>query len=243
MRQIVLDTETTGLDPAQGHRVIEIGCVELVSRRVTGATFHRYLQPDRDIDAEAEAVHGLSAQFLASQPRFDEIAEEFVDFISGAELIIHNAAFDVGFINHELRLWRPDHPPVAEICTVLDTLTLARNRHPGQRNSLDALCNRYGVDNSDRTLHGALLDSRILADVYLAMTGGQVALLLDEQESAEDNVATRERESIQRVASNRPPLTVIRASDAEIAAHEAYLDGLDKASGGACAWRRLDAAS
>ncbi|HXH04115.1 MAG TPA: DNA polymerase III subunit epsilon, partial [Candidatus Competibacteraceae bacterium] len=183
MRQVVLDTETTGLDPAQGHRVIEIGCVELVNRRHSGRHFHHYLQPDREIDAEAIQVHGISNEFLADKPRFADIAAEFLAFVDGAELVIHNAAFDVGFLNHELRLYDPAHPGLENLCRVLDTLVLARQLHPGQRNTLDALCKRYGVDNSQRTLHGALLDAEILADVYLAMTGGQVALGLEEAAS------------------------------------------------------------
>jgi DNA polymerase-3 subunit epsilon len=171
MRQIVLDTETTGLEPAEGHRIIEIGCVELIERRLTGNDFHRYLQPDREIDAGAEAVHGITNAFLADKPRFAEVVEELVDYCRGAELVIHNAPFDVGFLNHELKLWREDAPTIEELCGVVDSLVLARKMHPGQRNSLDALCKRYGIDNTHRDLHGALLDAQILADVYLAMTG------------------------------------------------------------------------
>ena len=181
MRQIVLDTETTGLEPAQGHRIIEIGCVELVNRRPTGRTFQRYLNPDRPIDPGAQAVHGLSSAFLANQPRFIEIVEDFVAFVAGAELIIHNAPFDVGFVDHEFGRLPPPQRLLTDLCTILDTLALARQLHPGQRNSLDALCKRYGVDNSNRDLHGALLDARILADVYLLMTGGQGALTLHAQ--------------------------------------------------------------
>ena len=179
MRQIVLDTETTGLDPSQGHRVIEIGCVELMNRRGTGRNFHRYVNPERAVDPGALAVHGIEQSFLVTQPVFASIAAEFVDFVRGAELVIHNADFDVGFLNHELK--RIDDLPddIRDICEVRDTLSLARRMHPGQRNSLDALAKRYGIDNSMRELHGALLDAQILADVYLAMTGGQASLSLD----------------------------------------------------------------
>ena len=180
-RQIVLDTETTGLDPAAGHRVIEIGGVEIINRRPTGRHIHFYLQPDRAIDPDAQRVHGISSEFLADKPRFPEVAEEFLDFIRAAELIIHNAPFDIGFLEHELRLWGGVANTIRELCGVLDTLELARLRHPGQRNSLDALCKRYNIDNSRRELHGALLDAEILADVYLAMTGGQVSLVLADQ--------------------------------------------------------------
>ncbi|GIX21248.1 MAG: hypothetical protein KatS3mg121_0031 [Gammaproteobacteria bacterium] len=177
-RQVVLDTETTGLAPEEGHRIIEIGCVELVDRRLTGRTFHQYLQPDRAIDPGAVEVHGLTDDFLADKPRFGDVAEAFLDFVTGAELIIHNAPFDVGFLDAELRRWRADHPSIGELCRITDTLALARRLHPGQRNTLDALCKRYNVDNSERTLHGALLDAQILAEVYLAMTGGQASLAL-----------------------------------------------------------------
>ncbi|MGB5716746.1 MAG: DNA polymerase III subunit epsilon, partial [Gammaproteobacteria bacterium] len=179
MRQIVLDTETTGLEPADGHRIIEIGCVELNDRRLTGNTYHQYIQPDREIDAGAIEVHGITNEKLADKPRFTDIAAEFLEFIDGAELVIHNAPFDVGFIDHEFRLLEDSPGGVNDHCMVLDTLALARRMHPGQRNSLDALCRRYEIDNSQRELHGALLDAEILADVYLAMTGGQVSLSLD----------------------------------------------------------------
>lgn len=184
MRQIVLDTETTGLEPDLGHRIIEIGCVELVNRRPTGRTFHHYLNPEREIEQGALEVHGITAEFLRDKPRFADIADELMDFISGAELVIHNAAFDVAFLDAELRRHAANVPAfagrlVSAECRILDTLALARDMHPGQRNSLDALCKRYGIDNSHRELHGALLDARILADVYLAMTGGQVGLALE----------------------------------------------------------------
>jgi DNA polymerase-3 subunit epsilon len=235
MRQIVLDTETTGLEVAQGHRIIEIGCVELRNRRATGNHFHRYLNPERDIDAGARAVHGLSREDLAGKPRFAEIADEFIEFISGAELIIHNASFDVGFLDAELaRL--PGEPArrVGTLCQVLDTLGMARAMHPGQRNNLDALCKRYGIDNSHRELHGALLDARILTDVYLAMTGGQSALALDEQAPrrvAGSGGATAEAGP---AALN---LRVLPASDAERAAHEQLQEVLQKESHGRCLWR------
>lgn len=236
MRQIVLDTETTGLEPQDGHRIIEIGCVELVNRRLTGNHYHQYLQPDREIDAGAVEVHGITSAFLADKPRFADIAEEFLEFIAGAELVIHNAPFDVGFINHELK--RLSGPPrqVETVCSVLDTLALARRLHPGQRCSLDALCRRYEVDNSQRELHGALLDAEILADVYLAMTGGQVRLSLGGHE-----VGTARPPTIRRLEAGRPPLRVIRADAEELDAHQARLAAIEKASG-ACIWQRMQAA-
>ena len=178
MRQIVLDTETTGLEPEQGHRIIEIGCVEMINRRLTGRTFHHYLNPERDIDPGAQEVHGLSREFLSDKPLFGDVADEFLEFVGDAELVIHNAPFDVGFLDAELTRLARELPAMQVVCPVLDTLVLAREMHPGQRNSLDALCRRYQVDNSQRELHGALLDARILAEVYLAMTGGQAALSL-----------------------------------------------------------------
>ena len=239
-RQIVLDTETTGLDPAQGHRVIEIGCIELLNRRLTQRRFHVYLQPDRAIDDDAIRVHGLTSEFLASQPRFPDIADELLNFIRGAELIIHNAPLDLGFLNHELRRCGRDQTMLEQICTVEDTLLMARQRHPGQRNSLDALCKRYNIDNSQRTLHGALLDAEILADVYLAMTRQQDSLFVPATVAS----ATVNPDSARRAAlrQNRPPLPVIRADAEECAAHALYLDLLDKSSGGSCVWRRLGAA-
>jgi len=236
MRQIVLDTETTGLEPADGHRIIEIGCVELVDRRLTGNTYHQYIQPDRQIDAGAIEVHGITNEALADKPRFADIAAEFLEFISGAELVIHNAPFDVGFIDHEFALLAEPPGTVADHCTVLDTLVLARHMHPGQRNSLDALCRRYAIDNSQRDLHGALLDAEILADVYLAMTGGQVSLSLDSQ--ADQN--GEQRQVIRRLAANRTPLRVIRADAREAAAHAARLEAIEKAAAGTCVWRQLE---
>lgn len=236
MRQIVLDTETTGLEPGDGHRIIEIGCVELVNRRLTGNTYHQYLQPDREIDAGAIEVHGITNEMLADKPRFADVARDFLDFVSGAELIIHNAPFDVGFINHELKLLGGDWGRIDALCKVLDTLALARQLHPGQKNNLDALCKRYGIDNTHRELHGALLDAEILADVYLAMTGGQTTLSLG---GSHATGAAAVPETIRRL-SGRPALRVIRASDEELAAHEQRLQAIDKASGGKCLWKNWE---
>jgi DNA polymerase-3 subunit epsilon len=235
-RQIVLDTETTGLEPAEGHRIIEIGCVELVNRRPTGRTFHQYLNPDREIDRAAEDVHGLSNAFLADKPRFAEVFEEFLEFVGDAELVIHNAEFDLGFLDAELNRLEPVGPQMRSVCCVLDTLMLARKLHPGQRVSLDALCKRYEVDNSGRDLHGALLDAQLLAEVYLAMTGGQAELVLG-AETSSGPVSTAETGAVRRKGLK---LVVQRATEQEIAAHEAALDRLEKASGGKCLWRQLD---
>ncbi len=236
MRQIVLDTETTGLEPEQGHRIIEIGCVEVIRRRKTGRTFHRYIRPDREVDRGALEVHGITNEFLAQQPRFEEIAEEFIEFISGAELIIHNAAFDVAFLNAELRRL-PQRKQIHQLCSVLDTLILARQMHPGQRNSLDALCKRYSIDNSHRELHGALLDAQILLDVYLAMTGGQTALILTEVSLEDESVVVEHEMPVRPLGE----LKVVLASDDELAAHERALAAIDKASGKKTLWRALDA--
>ena len=236
MRQIVLDTETTGLEPSEGHRIIEIGCVELVDRRITGDTYHQYIQPDRDIDAGAIEVHGITNESLADKPRFADIAAEFLEFIKGAELVIHNAPFDVGFIDHEFRLLDTFPGTVAEHCKVLDTLAMARRLHPGQRNSLDALCKRYDIDNSQRELHGALLDAEILADVYLMMTGGQVSLSLDSRTDSHGN----QRAEIQRVAADREPLRIIRASESECQAHTERMQAIEKACDGSSVWRQLE---
>jgi DNA polymerase III subunit epsilon len=234
MRQVVLDTETTGLEVEQQHRVIEIGCVELFNRRLTGRTFHRYLNPERDIELGAEQVHGLTRERLAREPTFSQVHSEFLEFIRDAELIIHNAPFDVAFLNAELARIALAHK-VDELCRVLDTLALARQMHPGQRNSLDALCKRYSVDNSHRDYHGALLDARILAEVYLAMTGGQAVLTL----SAESDLGrNRARQTAPRYAAGAR-IAVIRPSENELAAHEHVLALLDKASGGQTVWRRL----
>ncbi len=240
MRQIVLDTETTGLEPKDGHRIIEIGCVELERRRLTRNNYHQYLQPDREIDAGAVEVHGITNEFLADKPRFADIAEDFLSYIKGAELIIHNAPFDVGFINHELRLLGSGYGQLEEYCSVLDTLVVARKLHPGQRNSLDALCKRYQVDNSQRDLHGALLDAEILADVYLLMTGGQTKLALSSEEQQAGS-GKKSDEGLRRLAENRPALKVLRASEEERHRHDERLLAIDKSCGGECVWRRVDA--
>jgi len=239
MRQIVLDTETTGLEVEQHHRVIEIGCVELLNRRVTGRSFHRYLDPERDIDEGAQRVHGLSRERLANEPKFAHIHAEFLEFVRDAELIIHNAPFDIAFLNAEFERLESAvnaaRAKITDFCRVLDSLALARQLHPGQRNSLDALCKRYSVDNSLREYHGALLDARILADVYLAMTGGQAKFTL----SAESDTArSRARQAAPpRFAGVR--ITVITASEEELAAHEQVLTLLDRASRGNTVWRKL----
>jgi DNA polymerase-3 subunit epsilon len=219
VRQVVLDTETTGLEAAAGHRIIEIGCVELVNRRYTKKTFHRYVNPQRTVDAGALEVHGIDDEFLSTHLPFAEIAEEFVEFVSGAELVIHNADFDVEFINHELRRLDGATKDIRERCSVLDTLAMARRLHPGQRNNLDALAKRYEVDNSKRDLHGALLDAQILAEVYLSMTGGQVSLSLDNTSS---DSATH-RSGLVRVQRDGLVLAVVRASAEEHAAHDAIM--------------------
>jgi len=229
MRQIILDTETTGLEPSDGHRVIEIGCVELVDRRLTGNHFHQYINPERDIEDGALEVHGISSEFLQDKPVFADVVEEFLEFVSGSELIIHNAPFDIGFLDWELSLLqRADR--MGDHTTVLDTLELARDLHPGQRNSLDALCKRYEVDNSSRSLHGALLDAEILADVYLAMTGGQSDLGLSFEAPA-----APEQAAALGGASKRGPLQVLLPSDEEAAAHEARLKTIQERSGH-CLW-------
>ncbi|MCZ8528489.1 DNA polymerase III subunit epsilon [Alteromonas sp. PRIM-21] len=232
MRQIVLDTETTGIDPKEGHRIIEIGCVEVVNRRLTGNHFHVYINPGRHIEQEAIEVHGITNEFLADKPTFSQVAQEFVSFIKGAQLVIHNAPFDVGFMDHEFGMEASTKGVITnQICDVLDTLTLARQMHPGQKNNLDALCKRYGIDNSHRTLHGALLDAEILADVYLLMTGGQTKLKLASS-SGNDADST----AIRRVKRGANKLKVIKATADEITQHEARLDIVEKA-GGKCLWR------
>jgi DNA polymerase III subunit epsilon len=235
MRQVVLDTETTGLEVEQQHRVIEIGCVELNNRRLTGRSFHRYLNPERDIDEGALEVHGLTREQLAKEPKFVHIHAEFLDFVRDAELIIHNAPFDIAFLNAELA--RLDGAQrMTDLCRVLDTLALARQMHPGQRNSLDALCKRYSVDNSHREFHGALLDARILAEVYLAMTGGQAKLVLSAES---DTVRSVSRLETPNRAAVTVRIAVVSANEAEMAAHEHALALLDKASGGKTVWRTL----
>lgn len=239
MRQIVLDTETTGLDPKQGHRVIEIAAVEMVNRRLTGNHFHRYLNPLREIDAGAMQVHGITNEFLQDKPLFQDIVADFIEYVSGAELVIHNAPFDIGFLNSELGLlatladWEGRAGTVAEYCpSVVDTLKLAKELHPGQKNNLDALCKRYLVDNSGRTLHGALLDAELLAEVYLAMTRGQESLAIELDEATP--MAGQEE-----AWSTRPTLVILAATGEELAAHAAQVESIDKASQNACLWRTM----
>lgn len=234
-RQIVLDTETTGIDPKSGHRIIELGCVEMLERRLSGNNLHLYFQPDREIDPGALAVHGISNEFLADKPRFADKAEEVLNYLSGAELIIHNADFDVGFLENEFSLCGRA-TTLSGICTVTDTLGMARKQFPGQRNSLDALCKRLGVANAHRTLHGALLDSEILADVYLVMTGGQTALSLDDDEAERGSDGNRTAAAI-----DASRLRLVRADAGELAAHERWLERLDEQSANGCVWRRSTA--
>lgn len=231
LRQVVLDTETTGINPKEGHKIIEIGCVELLNRRLTQNRFHVYLNPDREIDAGAIEVHGITNEFLRDKPRFNDVVDDFMAFTKEAELIIHNAPFDVGFLNHELSLLDKETRTVESNSTVFDTLAFARKKHPGARNSLDALCKRYGIDNSHRDLHGALLDAEILAEVYLIMTGGQ-ASLLDEG----DDMNSSARQPIIRLSADRPRLKVIGCSEEELSDHQLRLEKIAKASGGNCLW-------
>ena len=236
MRQIVLDTETTGLDPRQGHRIIEVACIEMVNRRLTGRHLHKYVNPEREIDEGAQAVHGITLEFLADKPKFADIVDEFLDFINGAELVIHNAPFDIGFLNAELR--RLDRVPVGTICSgVTDTLKMAKELHPGKRNSLDALCDRYEIDNSTRTLHGALLDTELLADVFLAMTRGQNSMMI------EPDAEARPQLGADGVVRQRKPLIVRRALPEEVAEHDRVLAAIDKESKGACVWLPKTAAA
>lgn len=238
MRQIVLDTETTGLEPAEGHRVIEIGCVELLDRRPTGNNRHLYLNPGRDIDEGALEVHGITTEFLADKPVFGQVVADFLAYIQGAELVIHNAPFDVGFLDHELRLLEGDYGAIADYCGVLDTLQLARQKHPGQKNSLDALCRRYGVDNAHRELHGALLDAEILAEVYLLMTGGQTRLSLGGADAGTEE-GEAGVEEIRRLPADRTPLRVVSPAEAELEAHQRKLDRMAREGAGAL-WRELE---
>jgi DNA polymerase III subunit epsilon len=232
MRQIILDTETTGLEPELGHRIIEIAGVELVNRRLTGNHFHRYINPERESEAGALEVHGLTSEFLGDKPRFREIVNEFLDYVGGAELIIHNAPFDIAFLNHELG--RLDQKPITEYCAgIVDTLRLAKDMHPGKKNSLDALCERYQIDNSARTLHGALLDAQLLAEAYLAMTRGQESLMMEVESVSTPGAAAE-------TVRGELDLVVVRASADELAAHARQLEEIDKASGGACIWKRFD---
>jgi DNA polymerase III subunit epsilon len=233
MRQIVLDTETTGLDASLGHRIIEIAAVEVVNRRFTDRHFHCYLNPDREIDAGAMQVHGISNEFLADKPRFRDLVGDFLEFVSGAELIIHNAPFDVGFLDAELALVGRDR--ISEYCPLItDTLKMAKSLHPGKRNSLDALCERYAVDNSARTLHGALLDARLLAEVYLALTRGQDSLLMDALETSGPSAT-------ELAADEKLEVVVVRASEEELSLHAAQLEEIDRACKGACLWKKLEA--
>ena len=229
-RQIVLDTETTGLSPQEGHRIIEIGCVELINRRLSGNHFQVYINPERLIDAEAIEVHGISNDFLQDKPLFADIVDDFISFTQGAQLIIHNAPFDVGFLNHEFALLQRHLGKIEDYCDIFDSLEYARKKHPGQRNTLDALCKRYSIDNSHRELHGALLDSEILADVYLLMTGGQSSLLEEEQ------ALEKSTQKIQRISSNRPKLNIIPCNEIELAEHTQRLEDISKNSGVQCLW-------
>ena len=241
MRSVVLDTETTGMPVADGHRIIEIGCVELIGRRLTGRHFHVYLQPDRESDEGAIAVHGITDEFLKDKPRFKDVADEFFEFIKGAQLIIHNAAFDIGFIANEFNLLgQGDRAEVSDYCSILDTLMMARERHPGQRNNLDALCKRYGVDNSGRDLHGALLDAEILADVYLTMTGGQTNLSLAGDGSEGDSNGRQQPSAIRRLPAERARTRVIQATDAELAEHAARLAIIEKSAGALPLWLQME---
>lgn len=238
MRQIILDTETTGLDPAQGHRLIEIGCVELVNRRLTGRTFHHYINPEREIEAEASSVHGIYDKDVADKPLFAALADEFLAFMEGADLIAHNAKFDVGFLDHEFkRIKGESWQGMRHYCTVIDTYAMSRAKRPGQKHSLDALVRYYAIPQRDRTFHGALLDAEILADVYLAMTGGQVGLALGQDDEGGGNP----QEKVRRLAAGRIPLPVLRATAEELMAHQAKIAELDKnTEGGACLWRQFE---
>lgn len=239
MRQIVLDTETTGLETSQGHRIIEIGCVELINRKLTGQHYHQYINPEREIDQGAIEVHGITNEFLADKPVFAQVVEDFLAFVEGAELIIHNAPFDVGFINSELTQLASDAGSIETRCAIIDTLRIARARHPGQRNNLDALCQRYDVDNSQRDLHGALLDAEILADVYLTMTGGQTTFQLGGSDTTGESRQSDSDSGLRRLDASRQPLPVLRASDEERAVHNRNLDGIAEAAGGKVLWREL----
>jgi len=232
MRQIVLDTETTGLESSQGHRIIEIGCVEIINRRLTGNRFHQYIQPERESDEGALNVHGITTEFLEDKPRFAKVVDEFVAFIKGAELVIHNAPFDVGFIDAEFSRLNKNFTPVSRICEVIDTLALARKLHPGQKNNLDALCKRYDINNAHRELHGALLDAELLAEVYLIMTGGQSSLLLDANLSDTENL----HNEMKRLSPDRPRLSVIRADEEELTLHDELLKKINSSPDQASLW-------
>lgn len=235
MRQVVLDTETTGLEVEQGHRILEVGCVEIIDRKLTRHHFHQYINPERVVDSGALEVHGITNEFLNDKPVFKDTWEALFQFIRGSELIIHNAAFDIAFIDNEMKKISKSLGKITDYCSVIDSLEIARQKHPGQKNNLDALCKRYSIDNSQRELHGALLDAEILADVYLLLTGGQVALNL----GAESEVnGPGSRQEVRRLDSNRPPLKVIRANVKEIDRHNDKLDKIDKLSGGSV-WRNM----
>lgn len=235
MRQVVLDTETTGLETQEGHRILELGCVEIVDRKLTRRNLHYYINPQREIDDGALEVHGITREFLADKPIFADVWEEFLGFVKGAELVIHNADFDITFLNHEMKLMSAPGK-ITDHCRVVDSLEIARHKHPGQKNNLDALCKRYNIDNSQRELHGALLDAEILADVYLLMTGGQVTLGLDEDREGIGMTAS----AIRRLPAERPRLAVIMADDEELARHFDKLEQLDRESESGCVWKRLE---
>ena len=234
MRQVVLDTETTGLEAELGHRILEVGCVELIGRKITRRHFHHYINPEREIDDGALEVHGITQQFLSDKPVFADVLEQFLEFVDGAELIIHNAAFDIAFINQEMKLISPSLGVITDYCTVIDSLALARNKHPGQKNNLDALCKRYSVDNTQRDLHGALLDAEILADVYLLLTGGQVTLSLGVEN--ENNGSG----PIKRELVDRKPLRIIRAGEQELVMHDKKLEMLEGLSETGCLWKKME---
>lgn len=236
MRQIILDTETTGISVDEGHRIIEIGCLEMVNRRLTGKQFQYYLNPQREVEAGALAVHGITNEFLLNKPLFSDIAQELVEFIGGAELIIHNAPFDVSFLDHELNLTRNNYKKIKDYCSVIDTLKLARQIHVGQRNSLDALCKRYGIDNSKRDLHGALMDAHLLAQVYLAMTGGQGSFF--DQSESEGVAGKKSDEVVASAPLHEHELIVVKANEAELSLHEQYLELMKKK--GKCLWKTVD---
>lgn len=235
MRQIILDTETTGLDTKHGHRIIEIGCVELINRRLTGNNFHRYINPEREIDAGALSVHGISNAFLRDKPVFKKIADELLDYLNGAELIIHNAVFDLEFLNYEYQLLNKKSKKLEQQLSIIDTLIMARKLHPGQKNNLDALCKRYAVDNTKRNLHGALLDAEILAFVYLAMTGGQSSLFIDETQPVESS--QNSRQEVKQLKTDRQPMLIVKAEAEELKAHQDYIVMLQKKSAGQCLWQ------
>ena len=235
MRQIVLDTETTGLEPNMGHRIIEIGAVELVNRKLTGRHYHEYINPEREIDDGALEVHGITQTFLADKPKFHEISESFLSFVAGADLVIHNAPFDLSFLNYELKRIERTQPKLESLCTVTDSLVLARQKHPGQKNNLDALCRRYEVDNSQRDLHGALLDAEILADVYLLMTGGQTSLF----GGAEDENKSEGKDAVAAADVRDLVVPLVKAASKEEAEHEKYLDFLGEQSGSVPVWRNI----